>query len=296
MFLNESYLYEADDVSDVKTDDFESGDLEEAGGFITADPATFMEAMYFAEKAWNNLSMKMVRLEHTSIVNNDSRLMQEGVRDFGKKVVQWFKDMWAKIKAFVDRVVTRIHNMIDDSRAKKFAGVANGYNGKGKISAGTMTNFRMMTGKVVRDMIELANRADVLSSNPETAQARIQELRDAKVADAESQGGREVAVTDGDVKAAFKFVTGERRTLMSSLQKAKAAAQKTANEGIKAAGKGNQEEIKKYRQGLNSINTVIAQLVRILNAGVTASLRILGVAARNQKGSTGSSAGVLDQF
>lgn len=303
MFLTENYMYEAGDGAEVKTDDFKELEESGMGSVITADLSTFTEAMYFAEKAWSNLSMKMVRLEHTAIVNNDSSLMSEGLRDMADRAAEWFKEMWEKIKAFVDRVIKRVEDMFDNRNLKRFASVVSSYTGGGTVSKRVAVEWNTLklqgVTAAVRQMI------GATTTSTDTRDQFIEELQnmagDREAARQATGSDAQQPLDVGIVRDAYKYVSGDRRQMLRAMQDAKKAAQKVSNEGIKAArGSKDHAAVSQWRRNMTMLNTGISLVTKILNRANSAALRILSAAARAarqaDRGTQSASASILDSF
>lgn len=282
MFLNERVLYEAD-AAEVPVE-MDAVDSAEAGGStVTGDVDTFVEAMYFAEKAWNRLSMKMVRAEHTAIINEDAMLMENAVSDFGKKVVAWAKDMWNRIQAFVSQLITRITTTVLNNKRVQAAITGAAPKGTFKVSA-----------KHAHDIDNW--NLDTVSSERKTA----------------SKGEGTANAGPTEYKKAVDIIKGARGHL-TEIQKTRNEAKTALNEVIKAANAKTEEgkaNIQTRKAALTDANAKIVRQGRNLNRGLFAAIGIVFAASRSKapegggaaaaapaaSGNQQASASILDQF
>jgi len=72
----------------------------------TAEPSYMYEAILEANEAYHDLCMKMVKCEHTAIVNENTSMLAEAEGDFKAKAMDIGKKLLDKFFAFLDRVKT----------------------------------------------------------------------------------------------------------------------------------------------------------------------------------------------
>jgi hypothetical protein len=82
---------------------------------VSADPVYAMQIMQEATDDWNDICMKMIKLEHTAIMQEDAELLAEGAKEalhrfknniivFGKKFIEFLERVrvqWSKIQASI---------------------------------------------------------------------------------------------------------------------------------------------------------------------------------------------------
>jgi len=100
---------------------FLSEGYENVNEEIGADPIYAMQIMQEATEEWNDICMKMIKLEHTAIMKEDAELLAEGAKEalhrfknnvivLGKKLIEYLERVrvqWSKLQA---SIATKILN------------------------------------------------------------------------------------------------------------------------------------------------------------------------------------------
>lgn len=86
---------------------------------------------------WYNLREKMMRCEHTSIIKEDTLLLEAGVKGFFAGIAKWFKDMLARVKEYFNKFLAWLDGKIksDVEFVRKYEGkvtVPKGFKYKGR--------------------------------------------------------------------------------------------------------------------------------------------------------------------
>lgn len=207
------------------------------------DIATGINIMLEAEQNWNEMTMQMIRLEHTAIVNNNRRLLSEGGKEYLNKVKQWFKDLYAKIKNFIAQAIANILEFIANlEKVKKSfpesneVGVA--------ISKLKGSDRKIKTYKNFNDMIEGLKKVpeefgkyNIDANNPEETLIllkRLEELTSEEIKKKDEKG--EIDFTPGIYKNAKEYLYGNyRKKAIRTLKDFEKKAKNTADAGIRAA-------------------------------------------------------------
>lgn len=81
---------------------------------ISGDLQTGMEIIVESVSAWHNLRESMMRLEHTAIMTENKKLLEQGSKGFFQKAVEFFKNLWNKFRNWLTRM---IQNLTDRFRS-----------------------------------------------------------------------------------------------------------------------------------------------------------------------------------
>lgn len=219
----------------------------------TGDAYEGLQIVLESEQAWNELTMKMIRLEHTAIITEDSALLEAGKENFGQKVVEFFKRVYQKIQDFVNSAIASISASI------------------AKMSKVSQVKF--VAGKKI--------------TLPKDVQAFLNNVKEAKSALAGVNAGEEVQrdkeQVEVEISAALyqtaKQVLDSRKQYISILKQSLADAKKEANAGIaeakKAEGGKDAAKIQEHKTTLLDIQTKTANAIRYINKGTVYSIKIL---------------------
>lgn len=120
-----------------------------------------------AAEDWMNLQQSAMLSESKYMLNEDVTLLQEGIKDTMKNVVQWFRDLGAKIANVFKKFITMIDEALDFDKKwiekKKKSGIfdAAPLNGDTKVSA---KNWAKASGFQSFDTDRLADEISVLAN------------------------------------------------------------------------------------------------------------------------------------
>ena len=248
---------------------------------MTADPAYSMELVQEATEEWNDLCMKMIKLEHSAIVSEDGGLLQEGMEDFKKKASEVAKRVYNKFMEYLERVrvewskiqaavatkfirpdvVSQLTNMVELNKGNKF-------NCKAEYFIGQNLGKRVI-GEIQSITWEQTKSADVTSILKATSQS----LND---------------TTENEVKLTTELVKGAINFLKNRAQTVK-AIQKLKTEGTKAYKK-DLEQLAKENRGAERLNITMFQracnkLIIAVNKITSAAIKICNACKRNASGS-----------
>jgi len=96
----------------------------------TAEASYMYEAILEANETYHNLCMKMVKCEHTCIVNEDAQMLTLAEAEFIEKAKATAKQLWEKFKAFCSKMYDTMLSGL--AKAAKLLAVAKKENGTGK--------------------------------------------------------------------------------------------------------------------------------------------------------------------
>jgi len=78
---------------------------------VQATEAAMMNIIMESQEEFHNLITSMIRLEHTSIISENKKLMEAGVKDFFKKIWEALKKAWETVKGWFKAVYQWIANL-----------------------------------------------------------------------------------------------------------------------------------------------------------------------------------------
>lgn len=278
---------------------------------VSADPMYGAQLIQEASEEWNELCMKMIKLEHTAIVSEDANLLEAGIKDFAKKAEAHIKLAAQKFIEYLERV--RVEwTKIQAAVMSKFvnADVINAVLAKLKNDK---VKMQMDKTKWDANMKVLETWSKAASWNNFVLGQNKSQLEKGAAAEknifASADNTTEVVVDQTLVKQAVSFLKN-RAVAVKNLQAVKANYAKEANEEIKKMKSANRKMetksnlvvLQRYINGqiiaLNKCTSIaikICNAVKVKNSGVSkTALKNAKKDVKKQNGLYTES--VLDQF
>lgn len=276
MFLDESYNYN-------------SG--------VSADPMYGAKLIQEASDEWNDLCMKMIKLEHTAIVQEDAGLLQEGIKEFGKSVadhakyagqkfLEYLEEVriqWSKIQASIATKIcnpTMVQTLLNKVNDNKLGKISTNFSREKlnlaidiikdisnlRTDLDNLTNYKFMDGKDITAK-EIGNHISDRSKkyiNKSNLQKIVDKMQDIPVNDTPIQ------VTRTDVQAAINFLKN-RPIAIKNIELMKKYVKIAINETIKNA---------KSDTKLKKKNIVVAvqrycnSIILSINSGTSVAIKV----------------------
>jgi len=278
IFLNEDTQYISSD-NDSATKEMDLL-IEEEGIVIEAfdgDEIGAMEIVLEMETSWNSLNADMALIEHRSIVNEDVEILNEGVKDFFKKIAEWFKKIWAGIVNFFKKAWNWLTSFLKNK--EKWW---NDNKDKVKAKSVEVKVWPAITKGVNWKAIEALIKSLVVISTTDatSADASIKKLEDTKTEDVKSDilGGSEKSKQTVTVENVTNALTGSTKAL-ASLKASHNVQAAIARKGIKIAEAGkkvgekvdadvmdNKKQIEVLKKGLQEAKRIDAVIIKSASA------------------------------
>lgn len=283
MFLNEN----ANNVAVENT---------EAMGY---DPIYAMQIMQEATEDWNDICMKMIKLEHTAIMKEDTNLLQEGVKESLNRFKNNVTVLGRKIIEFLERVRVQ-WSKIQAAVASKFLNtdminaLLKNYNEKAKIqinkklfdkALNQVSTFSKVTSALAAQIkltAESEATTTTLSAAKESSNTKIEKIMAAAgFTDAADAGStEEVAITKDLIQRAIAFLKN-RPVAIKNIEVMKKATTDIQNILIKKLSSPNAKV--SQRNALVDLQRGFNKLIISINKQTSTAIKICNAAKPNKK-------------
>lgn len=267
---------------------------------VSADPMYGMQLIQEATESYNELCMKMIKLEHTAIVNEDAALLEAGVKDFGNKFTEWVKVTAKKFVEFLERVRVQWSNLTA-SISSKFLNrdvieVMNRKLREGKFNV-KLDSAKWADAKETVNMFANASTfvtvAEGMVGNDDVkaSEKSIKEMLKMKIPACQkifkwkempSDNETDVPVTKDLVNGALNFLK-QRPTAVKNIQVFKSGVTKIANKLIASSKSGKTPK----KNILVEFQSVCNEMIIAVNKATSMAIRICN--AVYVKGASGTS-------
>lgn len=277
---------------------------EETG--ITSDPMSMVSVLQEATDNWNDICMKMIKLEHTAIVNNDVALLEAGTKEAVGKFIEAVKRLGQKILEFLERVRVQwskvqaaiqtkfvnqeaVNNLIKkmgNTQIKYTVALPKEY----KAALASVNEFSNMSNDVISTCKDVANDLSGGYQSPDYNQALTKQgFKDAKAARLEQKLEKlkwvdspetQVNLTKQDVQAALTFLKN-RATAVKNLE--------TMKKGTTLIMKAEIAKLEKTQKADGKMTLVLYQrainkLIIGINKATTIAVRICHAVLKTKSG------------
>ena len=266
-----------------------------------------MESMLQANLAWSNIMMESIQNEYVSSLNEDANAVVDNIKNWFKKVIEWFKKIGQKIQYFVRNIILKISNKtgvlkknaeklyprakenIAVRKEKRTCKIYDSVSWSCFGASKDYTAWKMTIDGINRDMLADLKKAQNITSDEFD---KFEETQ--KGNKNQSLQKKDHEITANDVENAYKtLVSNEMNKKVEDMKKAANEAFKNANEGIKSAQKGSNaegEEAKKEKKNCKARRKAvsicmggISRMTKVLNMATMDALTILKAGASINK-------------
>lgn len=244
--------------------DVDFGALQEGVTYEEGSAGVY-QVLAEAAEDWMNLQQSAMLSESKYMLNEDVALLQEGIKDTMGKVIQWFKDLGAKIANVFKKFIAMIDEALDFDKkwieSKKKSGIfdAAPLNGDTKVSA---KNWAKVSAFQSFDLDKLAGEISALGTGKsENASDKGAEYWRGLLIGKDSASGEEFT-------AAIKgmFFEGEEKTeeitvaqIYAAREKFMAAIESTRTL-TKAANKAKDSALKAIKAAIKTVSALEKQV------------------------------------
>lgn len=280
----------------------ETNYVPKAEMYVEASEAGILNVVMESQSELHNLTVSMIRLEHTAVVSENADLLSEGVSAYWDKFIALLKKAWAAVTSFFSGLFEKIKVMF--MSVDKFLATY-----KGELSSANPSDLKMKCfGKtawaqapgLIQKASEQAGKLAGMAESGKDAKEMKKEIADGEnfgeAFKTQLRGGvsekTEQAIGSSEVQAALALIENCKKngniikTYKTQIDFVYKKALATAQSG-KGAGEGDQEAFDKKARGLKAagdiLNVCVGAMVSVNNELVSDAMAVCKAALSHSR-------------